>query len=526
MAISSSSGSNGGRGGADERRAAGRRRVAALNAAAGRLAAAEAEVLGEQAGALLLASGFEGLCECVSAGLPAGDGQSMIDVQKYRRNFYTLKKAELFRVARVLAERNWFARRVTDLNCALFGSGFSLGKEADGWLRDGAGRMVFPVLRVHDDMLREWFTTSNVVALWRKNPPPGKLPYIAVPHGECVELRSAGGVRVLRLRFKAEPRLPQEALAPNGQRMFEALKTGKPIEIADGDEEWDFEVLTSGKSNDGLGLPSITAVMDDLDYIEAVKVGDWNGAWRRRITLLHAKKGYSITSGSNAGMVRTHAKASQLRAMGDFLKNLQGHANAATNFDQSFEHVVFPAEFFDDGIAGQAYARLIHWSGISGAVLLQSESRISGVSPYLMLLLRAEALEFRRRFGEFLDGILNSGSFLGGLNRAGVPRLVPQWGEQLLHTIDELQTKAEALNRGRASVRTIREAVSLDHEEECRRFREEHFDPDGVIPLFEQNQGLSQARNPEAYPGGADAPEAPDPPEPPGEPGRPSGNAV
>jgi hypothetical protein len=479
------------------------RRLAALQAAATRRANDEADHV--QAEALLLqASNFSGYESAGGAALPVGGGRSMIDVQGYRRNFYRLGFVNCCKMARLQAERNWFARPVVERNIALFGDGFRFNSpEAREWATDEeTGLWRYPFQRIHDDALREWFTTTNVVALWRRDAPANKMPYVEILDAERCEVDLIGGVRLLKVDYKSKRNARLDAAVESriGKRMYDAIKKGKVIEIADGDEEWDFEVMAGGKSSHGLSIPSMTAIQDDLEFVEAVKAGDWNAAWRRRITILHAKKGYGVQSGTNAGTVRTHAKRKQLEAINTWLKELQGHGNAATNFDQEFEYVAFPKDFFSDEITAPAYARMLLWGGFSAVQLLKSESQITGVSPYLMLLLRSEAYHFRRRFGWFLSRIFESSSFRRGLS-GDVPPLIPEWSDRLLMTIKEMSERADALAKSGASRRTVREASGLDHDQESRRNRQEAQDPDSVIPVFEPSQGLPAAHYTKIYTG-------------------------
>ncbi len=498
------------------------RRLAALQAASTRRANEEAAHVVEES-LLLQASYLNSMESAGGAALPVGGGRSMIDVQKYRRNFYRLGFINCCKMARLQVERNWFARPVTERNLAIFGDGFRFNtKDARDFAVDpDTGLWRYPFQRIHDDALREWFTTSNIVALWRRDSAQGKMPYVEIIAAERCDYKVVSGVEMLTIDYssKKNARLDAKLRARLGDRMYEAIRKGGKLEILDDDEEWDFEVMTGAKSSDGLAIPSMTVVQDDLEFVEAVKAGDWNAAWRRRITILHVTKGYGVQSGTNAGTVRTHAKRKQLQAINSWLKELQGHGNAATNFDQEFKHVVFPSDFFSDDITAPAYARMLLWGGLPAVQLLKSESQITGISPYLMALLRAEASMFRNRFRWFLSRIFEAESFRGKIN-GDVPPLVPEWSDKLLYTIEELQDQAEMLKASGASRRTLREGAGLDHEEEASRNKEEIKDPDGVIPVFENNQGLASARHVEIYPGAPG--QAGQAESEPGKPGRPS----
>jgi hypothetical protein len=479
------------------------RRLAALQAAATRRANDEAGHVREEA-LLLQASYMTNMEASGGAALPVGGGRSMIDVQGYRRNFYRLGFTNLCKMARLQAERNWFMRPVTERNIAIHGHGFRFNTpEAREWAVDAKTKLWrYNFQRIHDDGIREWFTTTNVVALWRRASKPGTMPYVEILPAERCDYKVINGVEFLTVCYRAKrnAKIDKKLEARLGKKLWQAIKTGGKLEIADDDDEWDFEVMTGAGSSDGLAMPAMTAVQDDLEFVEAVKAGDWNGAWRRRITILHVKKGYGVQSGTNAGTVRTHAKRKQLEAINKWLRELQGHGNAATNFDQDFGYVVFPADFFAEEITAPAYARMMLYGGIPAVQLLKSESQISGVSPYLMMLLRAEAFAFRSRYAWFLSRIFQSESFRGQL-LDDPPPLVPEWSDKLLYTIKERQEQAEMLRGSGASRRTQREAAGLDHDRESQRNKEEIADPDSVVPVFETNQGLPAARYQKIYPG-------------------------
>jgi|GEM_PF-3541877 len=501
-----------------------KRQVAAFNAAATRRANDEAEFISSEA-ALMASAPFTNSDGCCSAALPrTGRGRSMVEAQSYRVNFYGLPVDELCRFARVQARRNWFARPVIKKNMEIFGDGFRVvGEGVDEWLHnERTGLPRYPFRRVHDDALREWLTTSNIVAFWKKRKPgQPSLPYVEILSTENCRVETVGGVKVLKVFYNHRRQSVGKTLAGSlGPRLTACLRHGKTLEIVQGtDADFDFAALSDDKDNCGLSVPSITTVQDDLEFIEAVRAGDWTGAWRRRVTIMHVKKGYGIQSGTNAGAVRTHAKRKQLKAISDWLKNLKGHGNAATNFDQEFEHVVFPKDFFGSDIVAGALNRLMIWGGFAAVLLLKSESQISGVSPYLMLQLRADAINFRERFADFLKRIFNSPSFRGDQDEGegSIPVFEFQWSNRLLYTFEELVKQGEALRKGGASMRTLRERTGLDHEEESKRTKAEASDPGSVIPVFEFQQGLSSAFYTTIYPGKTGSPASE-----PGSPGRPT----
>jgi len=94
-----------------------------------------------------------------------------------------------------------------------------------------------------------------------------------------VEYTVVGGVPQIQVTVPRNPKLPKKLIPVMGQKMWDAIKEGKPLVIVKGEDSgYDFAVMKSGKMNKPLQAPSITSILDDLDFIEAVRVGDWNGA--------------------------------------------------------------------------------------------------------------------------------------------------------------------------------------------------------------------------------------------------------
>jgi hypothetical protein len=507
--------------GEDRKRQIGMAVMAMNEALASRYAQEEAEFIAGEA-AIMASSPMDLSCgDLCGVALTGGTGRSMMEIQKFRRNFYGETPRNLFRFARLQAERNWFVRPVVEDTLAIFNHGFDVqGAEAKKWLRDTRTNLPkLPLARIAREAMYEYLVNTNVVAMWRRASREGAVPYVMILDTSTVEYEMVAGARMIKVDYSTSRRrkLPENMKTVLGERAFKAIVGGKRLEISEGDQEWDFEVLTGGVES-SFAVPAVTVIQDDLEFVEAVKVGDWNGAYRRRITLLHATKGYGVQSGTNAGSVRTHAKRGQLQSINEWMKKLNGHHNMATNFDQDFKNITFPAEFFKDDIVAPSLARLLLFGGIPAVALLKSESQINGVSPYLMLILRARAFEFRRRFQWFLHRIFNAESFIGRMGDA--PPLVPEWSDRLLYTIKEMQERTQTLRTSGASRRTLREEAGLNHAEESRRNRDEIQDPDAVVPVFEDNQGLSQARYPGIYPVAAGQSSGSQ-----GDPGRPSAQA-
>jgi hypothetical protein len=457
----------------------------------------------------------------VSAGIPnpVARGRSMVDAQKFRVNWYQIDRPSLNRIARLVVERNWFANPCHAINKAVWGAGFSFNsKEARQWV----GQSSYPFRRLHDDMLEEYLVNSTVCAFWRKQVEPGTLPIIEVPDMENVKYETIGGIPQITLTVPVNRKIPDTLKPVIGEKMWDCIRTGKKLVIAKqgpDSEEYDFEILKSGKSTACIPAPRITGILDDLDYIEAVRCGDWNGAWSRREILRHTKKGSGVSSGPNAGTARNNAKYNEIQSILKTMKAILGKTDVATNWDQEIAWLTFPRDFFDPAMVDSAIRRLVFWGGLPAVLLLKTDSQIDGMASYVRDLVRAQVTSFRAQFGEFLSAIFSSPSFRQQF--PGAPELVPHWSVKPLYTADGLNKLTSLFTTyGIASPQTLRAMFDIDDEAESALMLESHKKREAYTPPFEPRQGLLTSLFPEDF--GGDSP-ASSPSSLPGEPGRPTG---
>jgi hypothetical protein len=444
------------------------------------------------------AAGEMGLLQqSTSAGIPTGPGKgtTMIAAQRFRQNFYALPVKDLLSISRLMSERNWFVEPVNRSRFNIYGAGFRFSTKA---ARDWAETVGYDFQQAHDDLLWEYLYSSAAVALWLKTPDAQTIPRIEVPALTNVEIISEIGRSGIRITFPKNAKLDPEAKGRMGEAMFNAIKTGKPLSIYEDDDIWDFRVMKSGKSKDPFQAPSITAILDDLDFIECIKVGDWNGAWSRREIIRQTKKGYSTNSGPNAGRTTNNAKTADLKSILNNMKSIQGKYEMATNFDQDVSWITFLAEFFDKDIADSARSNLIHWGGLPAILMLRTESQISGISAPMLMRLREEVEGFRAMFARLLTSVFNSESFKR--NYPDAPKLIPVWSVKPLYSVKELTDLLIPAMKGIMSPQTIRESfLGLDNEAESALMLQAHQSRDGYIPPHEANQGLLTARFPKDY---------------------------
>ena len=440
-----------------------------------------------------------------SAGIPFVRGKTMLDAQKFRVNWYGCERRTLGKIARLVCERNWFASSVLKINKGLYGSGFRFADPAaQAWAATGS----YPFKKLHDDLLEEWLVSDAVVAFWRTDSDPGVLPFIEVPDLESVDYSTIGGVPRIEVTVVRNPKIDPALRSVIGDKMWDSIHTGKRLVIVKDDPSsgYDFAVMKSGKSSRPIQAPSITSILDDLDFVEAVRVGDWNGAWSRREIIRHTKKGFGVSSGPNAGTARGNAKYAEIQAILKQMRNILGKTDVATNFDQNIEWLTFPKDFFEPAMLDAALQRLLFWGGLAAILLLKTDSQITGLSGFLTDRVRSQVESFRSDFSSFLSEIFNSPSFKK--NFPDAPDLTPAWSVKQLYTGEALVKLSTFFSTyATVSPQTIREMFGVSDALESARLQNAHTRPDDFTPPYEPRQGLLPQQFPEAYPG-ASAPSA------------------
>lgn len=445
--------------------------------------------------------------------LPVGSRQTLIGALRNRPNWYAMARREIDRVARIVTERNWFVRHVHAMRLAVYSHGFKFNsEEARAW----AGQGSYPFRKIAKDMVDEWLHSRAVIVWWRKDSETGTLPRLHVPNAGDCEYDVVGGIPQISISMQRR-KLTDADKETMGPRMSEAIIKGGRLVIKEGDDDFDFRVMKEGKDCSPLPAPPLVTILDDLDFVEAIRVGDWNGAKARWEIIRHTKKGYAVTSGNNAGQPRNNAKKEELKAILAAMKKILGKQDLVTNFDQEVAWLIFPKEHFHEDLLRETKQRLLFWGGVFAVLLLKTDSQITGLSSFMMDQLRAEVLAFREDFTEFLSDIFASESFRTGIPNA--PELIPQWDVNLLYSAKGLIELATFYSTyAVAAPPTVREMFGIDNEEASRLFREAHENPMDYTPVFEPRQGITAAVVAPAQPTGNQNQTTL-----PGEPGRPAG---
>jgi hypothetical protein len=460
--------------------------------------------------AQLVASMFDwalgGLGGWLAVGIYTSRGRrAMIDKQKFRNNYAAMSLRDLFCVCRRVAKSHWFVRPVLALRHASHTDGFQAV--------DGEGEAIDP--QAYDfsglvsDIAWEDLRSSNVIAIWKKG--GTTTPDIAILKAEQVDYRHVGGLEIIRIQYSNE--LGRCGLSLDtrntiterlGQRMADAQLLGKSIEIVKGlDEEWDFEVMTGGPRGDGLEQPEIESILDTIDFLDLMGIGDWNIGWFRKDFARLLRKGYKGTSGAGptAGVDITKP---EVKEIGDGLSKMSGNANLVMNHDMDLGYLGVDPKNIDPESIKSAIDRLMMFGGIEGAVLIGGFSQQNGAAPTLMRNARASAFARRKRIARFIAAIFGNAEFKSVLDQAN-GGIHCEWSDRTLYSVDELLAMATRTADGVASTRTRRERLGLDNDREGKRLKAEHADRTAYAPSFEAKQGLLPAMFPDEL-GGATAP--------------------
>lgn len=423
---------------------------------------------------------------------------------RLRINWEDKDERERFEMVREAANFNWYARLVLGMREAFFGHGFRWGgdekaKRRRKKLMSKPAFAQWPWERFISDLWSEFCQMENVVLLWKRNVPEGEnaseLPPINVLRCEQVKYQPALSFERILVKFDKDTKLPPEADEVLGAKVADAIRTGTEWDSAK-DPAYDFAVLTSGKRGHGFRPPALLSVVDDLEFLEMIKVGDFNASKMRKDIIRHTKRGYAITSGPAAGTNLQHLTAPQKKLiLENYKQKVRGDSNVVTNFDVAIDYVLMDPGFFGDDVTKSVMRRLAAWGGFAAVMLRDGFSQVQGVSPYATQALRAEAGRARGLVRALVEDVFSRRSFLGMHHDDAAGALIPAWSQHVLYSSEELIKLATFLHiSGTAAPQWIREELfDLDSDEQSALMKLAHKDRKGVSPPWESRQNLLPA---------------------------------
>lgn len=467
------------------------------------------------------AGGQGGIVRPIWQALSGRGARTMIDFQKGRNNYYNLDVRDQSAMCRRMAERNWFLRPVTQMRHASWCESFDV-RNAKG--ESMASQYAFSALM--GDIMWERLISTNVVCLWRKGE---KLPHVTVLDAEQVEYRSSGGLERIKVQYSQDPDLAKDRKNEGamrkllGDRMYDAMTKGKVLEIIKGvDEEWDFEVMIGGKRRGVFCIPEMVPILDCVDYVELLGIGDWNLAWARKDVIRTVKKGYSVTHGQGAGINSVDITDGDIKNFGEGFSQVNGNCTIPMNHDVNPGYMLVDASVFDPKIMETAWDKLLTYGGIESVVLFGSFSQQNGAAPSLMRNARTVAFKVREEAQDLMNRILAAKEFSGldwGGGESGdsaTPVRNYSWGVKSLYSMEEMLSLIKGTDNGISSRATAREMLGLDDKIEGDRLEHEHANRPRYAPPFESGQALLAALFPDLASAAKTASA------PAGEPGRPA----
>ena len=458
---------------------------------------------------------------CPVAGIP-GKRRKLSSFQKFRTDWTTKPVVDQIGVCRAQAELNWFANMVHTTRLLLYMHGFSfttdearsyagLDSDMDVENFEPGNPKSYPWAEVVGDIFYDYLAVDNVVAMWRKD--QDGIPHITVMDAEDVEVTIRGGFKSITITYQPDSAMASNATSKEkwierlGKPMYEKMCHGGQLTIDDDDPHWAFDMLCAGKRKAGYATPAMVSILDDLDFIEMMKIGDWNGAYTRKDILRIATKGGGVSSGGNAGLPMNSPDQDELDDISGSLKKINGLSNMALSWDTAMSHVFLDSEFFGEHRTRDAIKRLIAWGGLEAALLMDGFSQVSGVSPYMARLWRPGVIQKRKDVAEFAARIFNHPSFRSDVDEV---ILYPQFNEGALFNTEELIRLVDhRMSHALMSNQSGREMHGLDNEKEGKRIKDSHGDPLSNTPVHEPRQGIvKEMRNMDdnADPGGGSEP--------------------
>jgi hypothetical protein len=373
-----------------------------------------------------------------------------------------------------------------------------------------------------EDIMWELLVSTNVVCLWRKGP---KLPVISVLDAETVDYKSVGGREQITIQYSQDAAMAADKANEAeyrrilGDKVYDAMCKGKTAKIIKGaDEEWNFETLIGGKRRGVFCIPEMVSILDTIDYVELMGIGDWNLAWARKDVIRLVKKGYPVTQGAGSGVNSVNITDPQIKELGEgFGTKISGNATVPANHDVNPSYLTVPSDNFKPDQVETAVDKLLLYGGIEAVVLFGSFSQQNGAAPSLMRNARTTAFTVRGQVERLLRRIFKADEFTtlqwGGKDGA----MNFFWGVKSLYSMDELLALVKGTADGTASPQTRRAWLGLDSEMESARIKEAHQDREGYMPPFEPGQALLSAKFEDLKPAAVSTPSV----TPPADPGRP-----
>ncbi len=314
----------------------------------------------------------------------------------------------IFCEARLWGTRQFYVKEILKLRHSIYNFGFSIsaasGKKKDqSEINDWRKENETVIADFNRDAWLEWLTMDNAVALWRKET---ARPLILST--ERVTFNDKFGVEKLTITHGLDDKTiddlrlsPAEAAELKQNSTLELIKQGNNYVK----KSFFFDVVKREKIGMGLAWPGMRAVFQPANGIELLQLGDRARADMLRTAYELHTAGHEIKSGNLAGR-STHflknpdAKAIQKDIKWD-RKLLLRIQQIVANFDRKISYPTMDPAAFASSRYDAFTEQLVVWSMPLGQMIFAK-----GVNPFLMTLLKAQAVQEREYVGPFLKRVL------------------------------------------------------------------------------------------------------------------------
>ncbi|HXP59141.1 MAG TPA: hypothetical protein VN829_01550, partial [Dongiaceae bacterium] len=327
----------------------------------------------------------------------------------------------------------------------------------------------------------EWLLLDNVVSFWREE--KEITPFLLLP--EQCRYTDAMGLEKLtvNLGYRKEQFMDGEGNPLPGWTLEEIRRytgSGHQIILSEEFDEY-FRVLTRGLRGTGFGVPRLYRMFRTLSQCESMEVGESMLAYAGRLVIRAHSLGFEVRSASNAAKQAEYLwKANRAKPIEDFFKGRQGFAETTKQFDHRIEYIWVDPKLYDARKWETIVSRLLWWAGPVGYMLMTKQ-----LQPFLLPMLRADALADRARVGAHLDVVLNKGFRLPVKVKA-------KWGDRCFNDLRLAWEMTKTLmQQGPVSLTSALEVADFDPAVEAERKREEApvERDDELLPKFDPNHG-------------------------------------
>jgi len=426
-----------------------------------------------------------------------------LDIETGAQNLATLSPEEIFdrehpvdlqaafKLAREWDKQSWLVEQVNKLKLAFYHYGFRLVPHDKGakdklaeWLdadddrREGLYRYVVSVWE-------EWLLLDNVVSFWRKE--KKVTPFLLQP--ESCRYTDAMGLEKLKvdLGYRKAMFLDENGQPIDGWTLEEIQRyTRREVLLSEEFDEY-FRVLTRGRRGTGFGTPRLYRIYRTLSQCESMEVGESQLAYAGRLVVRAHSLGFEVRSASNAMKQAEYLwKKERAKGIEEFFKGRQGFAEMTKQFDHKIETIWIDPNHYDARKWDTIVSRCLWWAGPIGYMVITKQ-----LQPFLLPILRADALADRARVGAHLEVVLNAGGFQ-------LPcKVRVKWGERCFNDVRLAWDMTKALmQQGPVSLTSALEVADFDPAQEAERKREEASPKrdEELLPRFDPNHNSQPGR--------------------------------